>query len=64
VSGAGATRERTIRTILDDLIRQRRRIEQTSDDEELRRANRLSIAYWQAQLSRALAEQGERHEAA
>jgi hypothetical protein len=59
VSGSIADREGRIRLILDDLIRQRRRIEQTRADEGLRQANRLSIVYWQWQLSRELAEPGD-----
>ena len=59
VSGSMANREGRIRVILDDLIRQRRRIEQTRADEGLRQANRLSIVYWHWQLSRELAKQGD-----
>ena len=59
-----ANREERIRVILDDLICQRRRIEQTRADEGLRQANRLSIIYWQWQLSRAVAEQAHRNAAA
>ena len=51
-----------IRAILDDLIRQRRRMT-ASDDPGLREANRLGIVYWQRQLS--LARTAERaHDAA
>ena len=53
-----ANREESIRVILDDLICQRRRIEQTRADEGLRHANRLSIIYWQWQLSRAVDRAG------
>jgi hypothetical protein len=48
-------RERTIRAILDDLIRQRRAIEARGADEGLRQANRLGIVYWQQELRRAAA---------
>ena len=43
-----------MRAILDDLIRQRRRMTASSDP-GLREANRLGIVYWQWQLSRARA---------
>jgi hypothetical protein len=46
-----------IRAILDDLIRQRRRMS-ASAEPGLLEANRLSIAYWQWQLSRARATPG------
>ena len=59
-----AAREDKIRAILDDLIRQRHRIEHSRADEGLRQANRLSIVYWQWQLSQARAEDGGRGEAA
>jgi hypothetical protein len=59
MSASLAGRETTIRAILDDLIRQRKRIEQTRGDEGLCQANKLSIVYWQWQLSRALAEQND-----
>ena len=55
-----AAREGRIRAILDDLIRQRGRIEHSRADEGLLQANRLSIVYWQWQLSRELAAQGDR----
>lgn len=54
-----AAREGKIRAILDDLIRQRGRIEQTRADEGLRQANTLSIVYWQWQLSLARAERAD-----
>jgi len=57
-------REGRIRAILDDLIRQRRRIEYADADEGLRQANRLSIVYWQWQLSQVLAEERNGGEAA
>jgi hypothetical protein len=43
-----------IRAILDDLIRQRRRMDETAEP-GLWEANRLGIVYWQWQLSRARA---------
>jgi len=48
-------RERKIRAILDDLIRQRHAIEARGADEGLRQANRLGIVYWQQELRRAVA---------
>ncbi|HZR95220.1 MAG TPA: hypothetical protein VFA56_05970 [Gaiellaceae bacterium] len=42
-----------IRAILDDLIRQRRRLESGGAEEGLLEANRLGIVYWQWQLTRA-----------
>jgi len=43
-----------IRTILDDLIRQRRHMDEAADP-GLREANRLGIVYWQWQLAQARA---------
>ena len=64
MSASTAMREGRIRAILDDLIRQRRRIEYADADEGLRQANRLSIVYWQWQLSQVLAEERNGGEAA
>jgi len=58
-----AVREERIRAILDDLIRQRRRIEHSPADEGLRQANRLSIVYWSWQLRQAVGEKRARGEA-
>jgi hypothetical protein len=43
-----------IRSILDDLIKQRREMRAASADQGLLEANRLGIVYWQWQLSRSL----------
>ena len=56
-SAAETTREAEIRAILDDLIRQRRRISANQADDGLRHANRLGIAYWQLQLRRVRDEE-------
>ena len=60
VSAAATTPQAVrIRSILDDLIRQRRRMQATQTDRGLLEANRLGIVYWQWQLSRcAGAERG------
>jgi hypothetical protein len=50
-------REDRIRTILDDLIRQRQRMRQAETEHGLLEANRLSIVYWQWQLSQCLADE-------
>ena len=63
-SATAGSRERSIRAILDDLIEQRRGLRRSDVDEGLRQANRLSIVYWQWQLSRTLADHPERPEAA
>jgi hypothetical protein len=52
VLATDAVRESRIRALLDELIRQRRRLENSSDDRGLLEANRLSIVYWQWQLAR------------
>ena len=49
-----APSEDRIREILDDLIRQRRRMRGVATDAGLLEANRLAIIYWQWQLSRTL----------
>jgi hypothetical protein len=51
-----AMRERSVRALLDDLIRQRRRLEATATEPDLLAANRLSIVYWQQELSHCMAE--------
>jgi hypothetical protein len=48
------------RAVLDDLIRQRRRMEAERADAGLLEANRLGIVYWRLQLSRAQSAQHER----
>jgi hypothetical protein len=48
------------RAVLDDLIRQRRRMEAEQADDGLLEANRLGIVYWRLQLSRAQSAQHER----
>jgi len=49
-------REGSVRALLADLIRQRQRLEATATDPDLLAANRLSIVYWQQELSQCLAE--------
>jgi hypothetical protein len=53
-----AVRATRIREILDDLVRQRQSLhDSTSGDERsLLEANRRSIVYWQTELSRALVD--------
>jgi hypothetical protein len=53
-------RTKTIRGILDQLVLQRQRLRGSAErDAGLLEANRRGIAYWQAELSRALlAERG------
>ena len=53
-----------IRSILDDLIRQRREMRAAAADEGLLEANRLGIVYWQWQLSRSLRDDRTRSDAA
>jgi hypothetical protein len=57
-------REVKIRVILDDLVRQRRRLESTAMERGLLEANRLGIVYWDWQLSRCLAEERAHGDAA
>ena len=59
-----SSREGSIRALLDDLIRQRQRLEATATEPDLLAANRLGIVYWQQELSRCLAERREAHDAA
>jgi hypothetical protein len=49
---ADGARESRIRALLDDLIRQRHRLEASPEDRGLLEANRLGIVYWQWQLAR------------
>lgn len=58
---AGAERARTI---LEDLIRQRKGLRAAGVEEELLEANRLGIVYWQLQLAHAFADARETTEAA
>ncbi|HTS74234.1 MAG TPA: hypothetical protein VMG74_11035 [Gaiellaceae bacterium] len=44
-------REARIRSILDDLLVQRRRLESSSGEKGLLEANRLAISYWEWQLA-------------
>lgn len=54
-------REVRIRSILDDLLAQRRRMESAVTEPGLVDANRLAIVYWERQLSRCrLVEHAER----
>jgi hypothetical protein len=62
-SVATTMREAEIRAILDDLIRQRRRIDASQADDGLRHANRLGIVYWQVQLRRVRDEGAHKHAA-
>jgi hypothetical protein len=66
VSTRTGTREDRIREILEDLVHQRQSIRSSlvPDETGLLEANRRSIVYWQAELSRALVEKRNRHEAA
>jgi hypothetical protein len=58
-------REGRIRAILDDLISQRQRMRHAETEGGLLEANRLSIVYWQRQLSLCLTdEHGRRGSAA
>jgi hypothetical protein len=52
------------RSILDDLIRQRKLMHGSDADASLIEANRLGIMYWQWQLSRALSVEREQSGAA
>jgi len=60
VNGASASE---IRAILDDLVRQRRAMA-ASAEPGLLEANRLSIVYWQLQLSRVREAERPRQHAA
>ena len=51
-------RTATIRVILDGLVLERQRLRRSPDDAALLEANRRSIVYWQAELSRALLAEG------
>jgi hypothetical protein len=48
-----------VRSILDELIRNRQQLERDRSDAGLLEANRLGIVYWQLQLSRSLAAELE-----
>lgn len=48
------------RSILNDLIRQRHRMQATDPDRGLLEANRLAIVYWQQQLLRAIEAEHDR----
>ena len=56
-AAVASPREGRIRAILDDLIRQRQRMRSTETEGGLLEANRLSIVYWQWQLSQCLADE-------
>jgi hypothetical protein len=60
VNGDGAVSADAARSILNDLIRQRRRMRETEPNPSLLEANRLAIVYWQWQLTRALDAQSDR----
>ena len=53
-----------VRSILDDLIRQRQRMQFDAADAGLLEANRLGIVYWQLQLARALSAEHARTQSA
>ena len=53
---SAATAEGAIRAILENLVAQRRRLEQDAAAHDLLAANRLAIAYWQQRLTRARAD--------
>jgi hypothetical protein len=52
-----AETEDRARSILDDLIRQRQRLQTEAADPGELEANRLGIVYWQLQVRRALQAQ-------
>jgi hypothetical protein len=54
MSGADLSESRA-RGVLNDLIRQRQRLQSDAADAGTLEANRLAIVYWQWQLSRTLA---------
>jgi predicted nucleotidyltransferase len=54
MAGDGAVSVDAARSILNDLIRQRQRMRDSEANASLLEANRLAIAYWQWQLTRAL----------
>ncbi len=58
-----ATAER-VRSILNDLVRQRQGMRDAGVDVDLLEANRLGIVYWQWQLTRALGAAPQKSEAA
>jgi hypothetical protein len=60
----GSPRELKIRAILDVLVRERQKMKQTATEPGLTEANRLSIVYWQSQLSRCLGEDHARQNTA
>jgi polyhydroxyalkanoate synthesis regulator phasin len=47
----------TARAILNDLIRQRKRMQGTDAERNLLEANRLAIVFWQQELRRAIKAQ-------
>jgi len=51
-TGPAAPQANLIRAILDDLVRQRRRLRSTAAEAGLLEANRLAIVYWQRELVR------------
>jgi hypothetical protein len=53
-------REARIRSILDDLLVQRRRLESSSNERGLLQANGLAISYWEWQLACQARERSER----
>jgi hypothetical protein len=53
MSGFDLTEGRA-RSVLNDLIRQRQRLQSEAADTGTLEANRLAIVYWQQQLSRVL----------
>ena len=62
MTGDGSETAEYARSILDDLIAQRRLLRAHPCEPGLLEANRLGIVYWQLQLTRALS--AKRHEAA
>jgi len=52
------------RAILNDLIRQRQRMQGTDCDRSLFEANRLAIVFWQQELRRAIDAKHDRERAA
>lgn len=57
-------RELKIRAILDVLVRERQKMKHTGTEPGLTEANRLSIVYWQWELSRCLGDEHARENTA
>jgi hypothetical protein len=53
-----AAAERDIRTIIDALVEERQALRAAATDRGALDANRTALAYWQLELTRALARDG------